>query len=72
LIGPGEQNSINSDVRAFNINITHWSCVAGRTLFFIIVEVIVFSPIDDLLRFRARNLLGRSGMRKRATLFRIC
>jgi hypothetical protein len=69
---PDEQSSMISDVRAFSININHWSCVAVWNLFFIIVEVIVFSAIDDLLRFRARNLLGRSGMRKRATLFRIC
>jgi hypothetical protein len=69
---PGEQSSIISDVRAFSISINHWSCVAVQNLFFIIVEVIVFSAIDDLLRFRARNLLGRSGMRRRATLFRIC
>jgi hypothetical protein len=69
---PGEQSSIISDVRAFSININHWSCVAVRNLFFIIVEVIGFSAIDDLLRFRARNLLGRSGMRRTATLFKIC
>jgi hypothetical protein len=60
----GEQSSIISDVRAFSININHWSCVAVRNLFFIIVEVIVFSAIDALLRFRARNLLGRTGMRR--------
>jgi hypothetical protein len=69
---PGEQSSIISDVRGFSININHWSCVVVRNLFFIIVKVIVFSAIDDLLRFRARNLLGRSGMKRRATLFRIC
>jgi hypothetical protein len=72
LICPGEQSSIISDVRGFSININHWCCVAVRNLLFIIFGVIVFSGIDDLLRLRARNLLGRSGMRRRATLFRIC
>jgi hypothetical protein len=72
LICPGEQSSIISDVRGFSTNIYDWSCVAVRNLFFIIVEVIVFSAFGDLLRFKAGNLLGRSGMRRKATLFRIC
>jgi hypothetical protein len=71
LIRPDEQSSIICDETVFGMKIDGCSRVAIRNLFLVVLEVIVLNEIYNLSRFRIGNLLGRSGIRRSATPFRI-